>query len=346
MRRTAVSAAVISLAFLVVGGLALGQKEAADREKPRPPTAPSSKAKGDKKTASSLADLLAEALRNNPDLRVAEAKLQEAQAEVTRARHLVVKRISTLYHAIETQKSQVAFAEKQLNRFLGLEKNKAITQELVDEQKLKLVVEKTKLAELEAEMPYLLGKQPIKMAEADKEALLYFRSVELAQREWMEDRARNTDAAVRKGVEWLKKTSDGGVQPIRGDRAEKLRKALDAPVAVKAERGMPLGEVLDFLEDRVPGLSFRVVSGKRGEIRNEPIDLNLKDVSVGAALQAIQDTIPRLRFAVREYGLLVTWEDQLPPRAVLVSDFWKGGADKEKPKAKGPTSGKGAEKKP
>ena len=50
---------------------------------------------------------------------------------------------------------------------------------------------------------------------------------------------------------------------------------------------------------------------------------------MGAVLQAIQDTVPDLRFVVRDYGVLVTSEDQLPPRAILVEDFWKADGGKK-----------------
>jgi hypothetical protein len=126
---------------------------------------------------------------------------------------------------------------------------------------------------------------------------------------------------------------------VRGTVAERIRKALDTPVAVKFER-VPLKDVLEFLEEKAPGISFRLLEGRNRDIGSAPVSMRLKqEVPLGAALQAIQDTVPGLRFAVREYGVLVTREDQLPPGAMLVHDFWKGEGDKEKPRAD--TSGKG-----
>src|SRR5262249_12081762 len=53
-------------------------------------------------------------------------------------------------------------------------------------------------------------------------------------------------------------------------------------------------------------------------------------VPLGAALQALEDQLPGLRFTVRDYGILVTFKSGPPPGAVSVHEFWKGDAAKEK----------------
>ena len=52
---------------------------------------------------------------------------------------------------------------------------------------------------------------------------------------------------------------------------------------------------------------------------------------MGAALQALEDSLPTLRFVARDYGILVAWERDLPPGAIRVYDVWKGKRE-EKPK--------------
>src|SRR5215469_3745646 len=54
---------------------------------------------------SALEEMLAEALKNNPDIRVAAAKLAEADAELNRTRLQVTQKVASLHHAILSQKA-------------------------------------------------------------------------------------------------------------------------------------------------------------------------------------------------------------------------------------------------
>jgi hypothetical protein len=68
------------------------------------------------------------------------------------------------------------------------------------------------------------------------------------------------------------------------------------------------------------------------------VNLHLKQVPLGAALQALEDTfdadnrieINHMRFVVRDYGILVTTRDKLPQGATLLHDFWKKNTRREK----------------
>ena len=46
-------------------------------------------------------------------------------------------------------------------------------------------------------------------------------------------------------------------------------------------------------------------------------------LSVGAWLQAIEDSDPNVTIVVREYGLLVAPKDRVPAGAIGVSELWK-----------------------
>jgi hypothetical protein len=302
---------------LVAGSLAFGQQRPEDKGKAKPDAK-------DKQTANPavprLEDLLAEAMRNNPDIQVAQAKLHEAEAKLNRARLQVMQKVMAFYHGLESQKAQVALAEKEYERIAVLARDGSVTPQIADAARQKLILAKTKLAEMEAELPYLLGKNPLHKEDKAEAELQRFRY------HWAIARAHEQIAAANTLAKDLKERR----QQLRGSVADKLRKALDAPVTLKAKG--PLGEILEYLEDRA-SISFRIVSAKRGDIKDHQIDLLFKDrIPLGAALQAIQDTVPGLRFAVREYGILVTWEDALPPDALLVHDFWKGEEAKAKAK--------------
>ncbi len=56
--------------------------------------------------------MLAEALRNNPDIRVAAAKLAEAEVELNRTRLQVMQKIVALHAAIASKKTEIAYQQK------------------------------------------------------------------------------------------------------------------------------------------------------------------------------------------------------------------------------------------
>src|SRR5438093_12866113 len=90
MRSKAVRGA--ALAGLLFGVAAFGQQPA------KPGAA--DKKEEQKPAAGSLEDLIAQALRNNPDIRVAEAKVREAEAELNRTQISVAQKVIALHHDI------------------------------------------------------------------------------------------------------------------------------------------------------------------------------------------------------------------------------------------------------
>src|SRR5262249_59137832 len=63
---------------------------------------------------SKLEEMLEQALKANPDLRVAAAKVQEAEAELNRTRLEVTRKVVTLYTGLEAARKTVEVAEKRL----------------------------------------------------------------------------------------------------------------------------------------------------------------------------------------------------------------------------------------
>lgn len=68
-------------------------------------------------------------------------------------------------------------------------------------------------------------------------------------------------------------------------------------------------------------------------LKSSKITLKVERVSLAAALQLLEDMMPGYRFVVREYGLLLAPERQLPPGALPLADFRRG--EKEAHKTKG-----------
>src|SRR5262249_52782687 len=118
-----------------------------------PPTisTPTGKEPPRKPKPSELEQMLAEALAHNPDIRVAEAKLREAEAELNRVRLQVLQKESTLYHAAEAQKATMGAVEGSLQTTAGPDRERA---------SIILAQERAKLASLEAEVPGVLGRPP------------------------------------------------------------------------------------------------------------------------------------------------------------------------------------------
>ncbi len=332
---------------LVGGNSVIGQQPPAKDVKPAPKDKPAPPANGkpapahpEKSAVPSLQELLTQALKGNPDIRVAETKLREAEADLNRTRLQVTRKVVALHQALKNQQAQVEaaaakykYAEATLKRFTQLQKERAttqevVTQEVVDEQqanldaaKAALMAAKATLAQTEAELPYLLGKYP-QASSADSKAeqarLLYLQTIYQAQKQF--DEWANSEAL---------KGRQTASPPLPTAMADKIRKALNTPVKLEVDSA-PLADVLAALGDKT-GVSFHI-KDTTGGISDQQVRLRLKEaVPLAAALQAIGDFLPDARFVVRDYGILVADQNDLPHGAVLVENFWKAEQAKEKP---------------
>src|SRR4051812_40165212 len=106
MRRRVVELGVLAL-LLGGSGLTWGQSAKPDGKEEKSPA------------RSKLEELLAEALKANPDVRVAAAKVSKAEAELSRARLKVMKGVVTLHGDLEAARQAAEEAER---RFRFLEK--------------------------------------------------------------------------------------------------------------------------------------------------------------------------------------------------------------------------------
>jgi BMFP domain-containing protein YqiC len=310
MRKRIESTALAAL--LTYAGMVFGQTGPGKEEKPANPPA-------DKPAKTieqmSLDELLALALKNNPDLRVADAKVREAEAELNRARLQVTQKVVNARNAIKSQEANVAAAATGVQRAKQMSDKAVISREEVNAAQLVLVREKAKLTELEAELPYLIGKAPQEGGkDSVRDAAYRAFSQYFATSIFVNDQLAATAAQQH-------------FNAPRGTDAEKLRKALGKPINLRFEKSN-LKDVLAEMGDN-QGVSFLV----NINVKDLPeITLNLKDTSLGGALQALEDITPGLRFTVRDYGILVTYKTQLPADAMSVHDFLKSEAGKEKPK--------------
>jgi hypothetical protein len=322
MRTRVVDAVVCVVAFV---GTAVAQapdntpgksKSPAERASPAP--APSRQ-----QSDPTLDQLLEQALRNNPDMRVAEAKVREAEAELDRIRLQVTQRVISLQPEIAVQKVEI---EQHARRHAAMEKlvgQGRAGVEGLDSNRALLERAKAKLAALEAEMTSLVGKSPRPIALKTVEITLS--PADLAN-------VRVVNVQPFKSTVSL----DLASEPAPGSMAEKIRRVLDKPISLKMKGVLGPEQVISAVRTQVPDVPFHVV----GDSRSTPnVSLEFEQISLGAALQAIEDsfTAMALRFYVRDYGILATMYDP-PQGGILVQDFWKNrGADKSaKPTSRAP----------
>jgi hypothetical protein len=278
-----------------------------------------------------LEDMLAEALKNNPDIRVADAKLSEAEAELNRTRLQVMQKVATFYATRKAAQAKVVRAEQDLVRARKLQASRAVAEEDYRAVEHALIVAKAELDLIEAEMPALLGKPPQKAVgekpeQADpavQHALQYLKRIQGLPES-------NTESALRRLLEAYHQ--EGAAHSVPGTVADKIRKALDKPIKVDF-RDVPFSRVLEELQD----MTGIVIRNRLAVYREGNPKITLKfpePLPLRAVLQALQDELPPLtieggsttdvRFVVREYGLLVVPTGNVPPGSVLLHHLAPG----------------------
>src|SRR6266446_4052252 len=252
-----------------------------------------------------LEEMLSKALKDNPDIRVAEAKVREAEAELNRTRLQVTQKVLAFHHTRESQKAIVKIAEEDLQRIQKLEASKAVSQGEVKQVQQRLSAAKAKLAEVEAEMPYLLGQQHKLEVILTPYATFGTPSAEINPQIFGLQSANNPQINPQIfGVEgadlYLGQSFSAYFGPL-GTRigapqeakslADKVRKALDTKVTVDY-RNKLVSEILDDLKKKAPGLSIHDLSGISNHVINLQID---GQVPLRTALELLEDTCSVLR---------------------------------------------------
>lgn len=316
MSRTIVRYGLLTL--LLGGALALGQQPSVDPEGRGTGGQPAPKAA--KPQPRSLEELLSQAMKNNPDIRVAEAKLREAEAELNRTRLQVIQKVVTHQHDVDAIKKTVAEAENRLKAVQKLHERGAVSIEEVRAAELTAMRYKSELAKAEAELPYLLGKAPPGAEEARQLfAPLFLDVTDVRPQDHLRARQEAAEALLHFSVRR---------HEIRGTMADRIRVALDKSVTLDYKDKSSL-QILEDLLGKAEGVPHRIIV----KIDDTPNTLQFKDpLPLGAALQAFQDLagFHQVRFVVRDYGILVTTEQNVPHGAILLHDFWKSKAPAEK----------------
>ena len=64
------------------------------------------------------------------------------------------------------------------------------------------------------------------------------------------------------------------------------------------------------------------------------VNVKFDHMPIGAVLEYVEDTLPGYRAVVRDYGIVIVRKDDIPPGALLLRDFWKGAKTEDKNRTK------------
>ena len=304
------------LSALALTGLLVGLTVAQAPQPVAPKTGGSGKAADAKQ-----ADATAEALRNHPDIRVAEAKLRMAEAELAQAKLLVAQRIAMAQAKVEEYKARAHYAEEThrlLSAVVGA------TQHEILPLKKEAVAMKAAMVGAEAELAAARGV-PLGSDPRGANDLAFQQYIQFLAGQQQHDFAflAALNAAQSKQVP-------------AGSATEKLRELLDKPVKVGIKR-RPFDEALsEFIKQAgLEGITIRAPDwANAATLKNPPMIGPLDgEQTVAGWLQLILDDfnqtlagVPESHAGkhdiyVREYGLLMTKVDLAPPGALTLNEF-------------------------
>ncbi len=224
---------------------------------------------------SSLEDQIALALRSNPDVLLAEAKVRQAQAELNAARLKVTQQVLAGHFEQEKQEQVMRHMEVQLEAAMQQVKAGVVSSDVAEAAKIALIGAKVALEQSVAQQRYLLGVGSLPGLALPAEA----------------KEAAPAPAARRPEI-------PAALQP-----------RLDGPVSLggAADEQIPVRDVVRMLKDAstVAFILDQNVDGSELAVRSLPADVPLRSL-----LLAIADQMDGLCFVIRDYGILVTTQER------------------------------------
>jgi hypothetical protein len=263
-----------------------------------------------------LEEVLGAALQDNPEIRVAQAKVREAEAALNQARLEMIRQAVTLRQT--TLQQQAEFKETK-----RLYTNNVISAaELAQASRAAI--------KGEAQLLYLMGRTPPGTAQAGAigTGLTQMTSMMGGGQKGPGFMGPGPGMMGAQGMMTPLVTGGMGggggfgedvVRPAipRGKIAEKLRTALDKETPVDFERES-LVNMIAVLADNTE-LNFVAAEDLDPEAK---VTLSLKKAPLEAVLQALTDRA-HVDFIVRDYGILVTPEGSGPEDGLTAHAFWE-----------------------
>jgi hypothetical protein len=271
----------------------------------------------------SLEDTLEKALRNSADIKAAEAKVREAEAELNKVRHQVLTKATALHSDLTLAKRMLSVAEQSLARLSELHKSGTVSGEAMMSTESQVTKYRGEVDKLETELKSLRGEFAIKgmMGPVGFDSPWINRSIPYdAVHLWaaMEnyqqpslDRWRPIGPSVFDAYT---------IKPaaVKTAMAERVRKLLDQEVELSVQNRNISEAFQLLLEVAKTDIPYRDIFGATAS------DFSLTGkMELGAWFQALEDSDPNVCIVVRDYGLLLTKKDRKPSGAVGVSELWK-----------------------
>jgi hypothetical protein len=335
-----VTRTLVCSGLLLVLGLAVSAQPPPDPTKKPPPGTPGGEPLTQPQPpAGSLDAVLAAALKNHPDVRLAEAKRQVAEAELAQAKLAVAQKVTAAHAKVQSARVQVTAAEKDLNRLKALGKHPRleVPRQQVEQAEAALAAAKANLAAAEAEFRTAAGL-PLGTPIAAERGYLDTVARTLAALNRPDDVAERLAVYERSFAAQLLAAAVAKPQP--GSATDKLRQLVDKPVALDLKDRVPFDQAMQELlaKSGLGELTVRYpdwASAKYlkdpptvGPLRGEQtaagwLQLILDDFNLEVARgKTFPDHKPgKYDVYIREYGLLVTQAELAPPGAVTLADF-------------------------
>lgn len=284
--------------------------------------------KGDAKKADPTDAAVAAALANDPDVKIARAKLQLAEAETAKAKQAVVMKVMALVANIKELKAAVEQNQERAEWADRMAKSGLISREQAQADRARLESSRSALVKAETELKLLTGSSGKEVGpggdpdSADKSFAALAAALEAARRR--EDQMQYAQSILAAHAAWLK--APAGAIPDR------IRAGLDKPVKIgpKGEK-VPFDKALEVFKSQA-GFDVPIRPGLPSPLPE--VTSQGEEMPLGAWLQLYQDISENpFTFYVREYGLLVANKATAPPDAPTLTAFWK-----QKPPAKTETA--------
>jgi hypothetical protein len=313
-------------AVVAAAGIVVAQPAGVTEKKEAPSTKKAAGKEPAKPAPGSLEDTLEKALRNSADIKAAEAKVRDAEAELNRVRQQVLTKATALHVDLNLAKRMLQVAEQTL---AIQERTAAAGQSSVaDRMAAMTMVEKHRgeVEKLETELKSLRGEFALKGVSSvafSPSGDTIWVTGEGSVRLW--DAANGSE--LQRPIQWMdelwRPVSIGGSKAptVQTPMMDRIKKVLDQEVEMNS-RESPVTDALHAVLQ---------VSGSNVPVRETlPTNQGFGTVTlkgklpVGAWIQAIEDTDANLRIVVRDYGLLMTTRGGVPDGALRVQDLWKG----------------------
>ncbi len=289
---------------------------------------------------------IADALKYNPSILAAQAKVREAEIALNSVRNSVMVEVAGQYGVVEKAREVFASTEK---LYLAKQKQYRANGSFSILEMMQAEIEfhraAATLAQLEADLMKLVGRAPGVPAPGT--------GANTTKSNASTPAPHDANSMAKNLADYLNSANDATRMPdlnsamlkywiatsaAPAGMIDKLKRVLEQPVRIEKEfKNVPVGEVLEYLREHgLQGIPMRIAPGNH---LMTPIDMITGELPLSAWLQMVQDSVPELRLVVREYGLLVTTVDRVPTDGLMLHDLLRRmpaaeSKPKEQPKEK------------